>query len=76
MPLAGGSYFIVRFGKPYPPAEVLGRGSDMARLRRDTRFEVYGHEMLEKVVAKSGSSGRVYLPPDWIGKRVKVVRVD
>ncbi|HYV08289.1 MAG TPA: DUF2080 family transposase-associated protein, partial [Thermoplasmata archaeon] len=27
--------------------------------------------MLEKVVAKSGSSGRVYLPPDWIGKRVK-----
>src|SRR5439155_144386 len=28
------------------------------------------------VVAKSGSSGRVYLPPDWIGKRVKVIRVD
>lgn len=48
----------------------------MARVRKDTRFEVYGQEMLEKVVAKSGSSGRVYLPPDWIGRRVKVIRVD
>ncbi|HTD81083.1 MAG TPA: DUF2080 family transposase-associated protein, partial [Thermoplasmata archaeon] len=26
--------------------------------------------MIEKVVAKSGNSGRIYLPPDWIGKRV------
>lgn len=48
----------------------------MARAKREARFEVYGEEMLEKVVAKSGSSGRVYLPPDWIGKRVKVIRVD
>jgi len=37
---------------------------------------VFRQEMVEKVVAKSGSSGRVYLPPDWIGKRVKVIRVD
>ena len=48
----------------------------MARVRRESKFEVFGQEMLEKVVAKSGSSGRVYLPPDWIGKRVKVIRVD
>jgi len=48
----------------------------MGRARRDTKFEVFGQEMLEKVVAKSGSSGRVYLPPYWIGKRVKVIRVD
>ena len=41
----------------------------MARTRRESKFEVFGEEMLEKVVAKSGSSGRVYLPPDWIGKR-------
>ncbi|OGS49398.1 MAG: cytoplasmic protein [Euryarchaeota archaeon RBG_16_68_13] len=55
---------------------IRGPGDRMARARRDTKFEIYGQEMLEKVVAKSGSSGRVYLPPDWIGKRVKVVRVD
>src|SRR2546425_2097044 len=48
----------------------------MARVRRESKFEVFGQEMLEKVVAKSGSSGRVYLPPDWIGKRVKVIRVE
>lgn len=48
----------------------------MPRSRRESKFEVYGEEMLEKVVAKSGSSGRVYLPPDWVGKRVKIIRVD
>lgn len=44
--------------------------------RTTARFEVSGHEMLEKVVKRSGNSGRVYLPPDWVGKRVKVIRVD
>ncbi len=44
--------------------------------RGAARFEVYGHEMLEKVVKQSGNSGRVYLPPDWVGKRVKVIRVE
>lgn len=48
----------------------------MARTKKESKFEVWGEEMLEKIVAKSGSSGRVYLPPDWIGKRVKVIRVD
>ncbi|HKZ64104.1 MAG TPA: DUF2080 family transposase-associated protein, partial [Thermoplasmata archaeon] len=27
-------------------------------------------------VSKSGNSGRIYLPPDWIGKRVKIIRVE
>jgi len=40
------------------------------------RFEVEGQEMLEKVVKQSGNSGRVYLPPDWVGKRVKVIRIE
>ena len=53
-----------------------GGGTEMARVRKEAKFEVFGQEMVEKVVAKSGSSGRVYLPPDWIGKRVKVIRVD
>ncbi|NHJ01948.1 MAG: DUF2080 family transposase-associated protein [Candidatus Heimdallarchaeota archaeon] len=41
-----------------------------------SKFEVYGEEMLEKEVKKSGNSGRVYLPPSWIGKRVKIIRMD
>ena len=40
------------------------------------KFEVYGEEMIEKVVKPSGNSGRVYLPPEWVGKQVKIVRVD
>ena len=40
------------------------------------RFEVYGEEMAEKTVKLSGNSGRVYLPPDWVGCRVKIIRID
>ena len=40
------------------------------------KFEVYGEEMLEKEVKLSGNSGRVYLPPDWVGHHVKIIRID
>ena len=40
------------------------------------KFEVYGEEMLVKDVKMSGHSGRVYLPTDWVGHRVKIIRVD
>jgi len=46
------------------------------RAPEPSRFEVVGHEVIEKVVKQSGNSGRVYLPPDWIGKRVKIVRLE
>jgi putative transposon-encoded protein len=39
------------------------------------KFEIYGEEMIEKEVKLSGNSGRVYLPPDWVGNKVKIVRV-
>jgi putative transposon-encoded protein len=44
-------------------------------VRHKVKFEVYGEEMLEKRVKPSGNSGRVYLPPDWVGRRVKVIRI-
>lgn len=40
------------------------------------KFEIFGEEMLEKEVKPSGNSGRVYLPPDWVGHRVKIIRID
>ena len=40
-----------------------------------SKFEVYGEEMVEKEVKQSGNSGRVYLPPEWVGKRVKIIRI-
>jgi putative transposon-encoded protein len=41
-----------------------------------SKFEVYGEEIIEKEVKPSGNSGRVYLPPDWVGKHVKIIRID
>jgi putative transposon-encoded protein len=40
------------------------------------RFEIFGAELMEKQVAASGKSGRVYLPAHWLGKKVKIIRVD
>lgn len=40
------------------------------------RFEIYGEEMIEKTVMRSGNSGRVYLPPHWDNRHVKIIRMD
>jgi len=40
------------------------------------KFEIYGEEMIEKAVKLSGNSGMVYLPPDWVGHQVKIIRTD
>lgn len=50
--------------------------TEAAIVRPKAKFEVYGEEMIEKVVKPSGNSGRVYLPPEWIGKNVKIIRID
>ena len=47
-------------------------GKDQTKVK----FEVYGEEMVEKVVKLSGNSGRIYLPPDWVGCLVKIIRID
>ena len=39
-------------------------------------FHFEGYELLEKIVKKSGTSGRVYLPSSWVGKKIKIVRMD
>jgi putative transposon-encoded protein len=44
--------------------------------RNRAKFEVYGEEMIEKEVKQSGNSGRVYLPPEWVGKHVKIIRIE
>ncbi len=40
------------------------------------KFEIYGEEMIEKKVKSSSNSGRVYLPPHWVGRQVKIIRID
>jgi putative transposon-encoded protein len=45
-------------------------------LRAKVKFEVYGEEMIEKEVKSSGNSGRIYLPPNWVGHTVKIIKVE
>ena len=51
-----------------PPASI--------NVHNKSKFEVYGEEMIEKEVKQSGNSGRVYLPPELVGKHVKIIRID
>ncbi len=45
-------------------------------LSNKVKFEIYGEEMIEKRVKSSGKSGRVYLPPNWVGHKVKIIRIN
>ena len=39
-------------------------------------FHVRGYELIIKRVTDATTTGKVYLPKDWIGKRVKIVRME
>jgi putative transposon-encoded protein len=49
---------------------------DQSLPRTKVKFEVYGEEMIEKEVKSSGNSGRIYLPPNWVGHIVKIIKVE
>ncbi|MEJ2219792.1 MAG: DUF2080 family transposase-associated protein [Desulfobacterales bacterium] len=53
-----------------------GMESQDSRNISKTKFEVFGEEMIEKEVKPSGNSGRVYLPLDWVGMHIKIIRID
>lgn len=40
------------------------------------RVELEAYQVIEKTVKSSGNSGRVYVPKEWVGKRVKVLLMD
>ena len=56
-----------------PAAEVP---SIVNALNNKVKFEIYGEEKIEKRVKSSGNSGRVYLPPNWVGHKVKIIRIN
>jgi len=61
------------------PVEKKSKNSENVTprvIQGKVKFEVYGEEMIEKKVKLSGNSGRVYLPPDWVGHHVKIIRID
>lgn len=56
--------------------EKIKDTSPAEEMPKKVKFEIYGEEMLEKEVKLSGNSGRIYLPPDWVGKQVKIIRTE
>ena len=43
---------------------------------KETKIQLTGYEMLEKQVNKSGNSGRVYVPIEWLRKKVKIILIE
>jgi putative transposon-encoded protein len=46
------------------------------KIARAIDLKMRGYEVVEKVAMPSGTSARVLVPRHWIGKRVRVVRLD
>jgi putative transposon-encoded protein len=61
---------------PKKSKKIKGSKTEEQPLPPKAKFEVFGEEMIEKEVKQSGNSGRVYLPPEWVGKQVKIIRID
>jgi hypothetical protein len=49
---------------------------DPNSISNKVKFEVFGQEMLVREVKVSGNSGRAYMPTAWVGKQVKIIRID
>jgi hypothetical protein len=58
-------------------SKEIGGQPQKPRKFSKAKFGLFGVEMIEKEVKPKGNSGgRIYLPANWVGKRVKIVRVD
>ena len=57
-------------------SQIENKEAAAEQASQKVKFEIYGEEMIEKRVKSSGNSGRVYLPPNWVGHHVKIIRID
>jgi len=55
--------------------EINGKQEDPGKFPM-AKLTVFGEEVIEKEVKPGGNAGRVYLPLDWVGKLVKIIRTD
>ena len=39
-------------------------------------IKVYGYEAIEKTAMLAGTTSRVYLPVNWSGKKIKIIRME
>ena len=59
------------------PKPIVKEAKDMVEPVEElpSELKVTGFEMIEREVKQSGNTGRVYLPKNWIGTTVKIIRV-
>jgi len=58
--------------EPYDDVKTLEEQNSKGSIK----IEVYGKAMIERKVGSSGKTGRIYVPPGWVGHEVRVIRVD
>jgi putative transposon-encoded protein len=49
---------------------------DASTAQKPFEIQMQGYEVVEKVAKPCANSARIIVPRDWIGKRVRVVRLD
>lgn len=49
---------------------------DLPTSETPMNFRVRGYEVVEKTVMARGTSGGVYVPIAWVGKRVRIIRIE
>ena len=48
----------------------------MTQKEKPDTYQIDGYEVIIKTVTDAGSSGKLYVPVAWIGKKVKVIRTE
>jgi putative transposon-encoded protein len=55
--------------------ENMDDQKDEKQIALPEKFEIYGDILIEKTVKASGKAGRIYLPYDWVGGTVKIIKL-
>lgn len=50
--------------------------TDISVAEQPMEIKIIGYEVVEKIARTCASSGRVLVPRSWVGKRVRIIRVD
>jgi putative transposon-encoded protein len=45
-------------------------------MNAEIKVEVQGYQVIQKRVKDAGTTGRIYLPKEWVNKQVKVVLLE
>jgi putative transposon-encoded protein len=54
----------------------MGESEKRSVAEEPMEIRMLGYEVVEKVAKPCATSARILVPKDWVGKRVKAVRLD